>query len=75
MPCRKADCRICIGFARWKIILEFKRKLYFSRMSELIINASSLIQRLSHLLSGTYRSSNEEYTAMRQDMLSRFTLF
>lgn len=43
--------------------------MYIWRMSELVLNASSLIQRLSHLFSGTYRSSNEEYAAMRQDFL------
>lgn len=37
-------------------------------MSEIIISASTFLHNISHIFSGTYKSSNEEYNAMKNEV-------
>lgn len=39
-------------------------------MSEFIISASTLLHNISNLFSGTYRSQNDEYIAMKNEIFN-----
>ena len=37
-------------------------------MSQLIISASVLLHNISHIFSGTYKSNNDEYVSMKNEI-------